>query len=162
MTTITYLEMREVGRWVARETRDSRFTVRESLVDQWQESRSFYRAVGEQCQWHDRRNWTEAQWRDHAAADVLRTFVAEHRTTSAGYFELRRDSTGDVEIAYFGLLPAFIGKGLGGPLLSQAIHRAWNWDAERVWVHTCTKDHPRALDNYLKSGFTVFKTETQE
>ncbi|MCH8193049.1 MAG: GNAT family N-acetyltransferase [Planctomycetes bacterium] len=162
MTTITYLEMRDADKWVLRKTRDPKFTVRESLADQWQESRSFYLAVGEQWQWQDQRDWTEAQWCDYAEADSLRTFVVEHRTTSAGYFELRREQTGDVEIVHLGLLPPFIGKGLGGPLLSQALRRAWNWDAKRVWLHTCSKDHPRALDNYLKKGFAVFKTETQE
>ena len=161
MTTTTYLEMRDADQWVPREARDPSFTVRESLVDQWQESRSFYQAVGEQCLWHDRRDWTESQWRDYAEADTLRTFVAAQRTISAGYFELRRDQSGAVEIAYFGLLPAFIGTGLGGPLLSHALRRAWRWDAKRVWVHTCTKDHTRALDNYLKSGFVVYKTETE-
>lgn len=161
MTTTTYLEIRDADQWVPREARDPSFTVRESLVDQWQESRSFYLAVGEQWHWHDRRDWTEAQWRDYAEADTLRTFVAAQRTISAGYFELRRDQSGAVEIAYFGLLPAFIGMGLGGPLLSHALRRAWRWDAKRVWLHTCTKDHARALDNYLKSGFVVYKTETE-
>ena len=52
-----------------------------------------------------------------------------------------------VEIAFFGLLPQFIGKGLGGYLLSEAIRKAWDLDASRVWVHTCTLDHPRALGN---------------
>ena len=154
--------MRDPDLWVLRETHDPRFALRESVVDQWQESRSFYLAVGEPWQWLDRRDWTEAQWRGYAAADTLRTFVVEHRTTSAGYFELRREQSGDVEIVNLGLLPPFIGKGLGGPLLSQALRRAWSWDAERVWLHTCSEDHPRALDNYLKSGFAVFKTETQE
>lgn len=162
MTTTTYLEMRDPDLWVWRETRDPSFTVRESLENQWQDSRSFYEAVGEPWQWVDQRSWTEAQWRGYAEADTLRTFVAEHRNTSAGYFELNQEQTGSVEIVYLGLLPTFIGQGLGGPLLSHALRRAWSWDAERVWLHTCSKDHPRALDNYLKKGFAVFKTETQE
>jgi GNAT superfamily N-acetyltransferase len=56
-------------------------------------------------------------------------------------------------------LPSFIGKGLGGPLLSTAISRAWEMGAKRVWVHTCTLDHPRALGNYQARGFAVYRTE---
>ncbi len=65
-----------------------------------------------------------------------------------------------VEIAFFGLLPQFIGKGLGGYLLSEAIRKAWDLDASRVWVHTCTLDHPHALGNYEARGLTIVREET--
>ena len=77
----------------------------------------------------------------------------------AGYFELRRDRDGGVEIAYFGLLPEFTGRGLGGHLLTAAVERAWAPGPERVWLHTNTLDHPAALPNYLKRGFTAFHSE---
>ena len=32
---------------------------------------------------------------------------------------------------------------------------AWRKHVARVWVHTCTLDHPRALDFYRKAGFTA-------
>jgi GNAT superfamily N-acetyltransferase len=64
-----------------------------------------------------------------------------------------------VEIRIFGLTPPFIGRGYGGPLLDSAVENAFTWGARRVWVHTCTHDHPNALNNYLKSGFKVFKVE---
>ncbi len=61
---------------------------------------------------------------------------------------------------YFGLLPEFIGRGLGGPLLTAAVRRAWEIPgARRVWLHTCTEDHPQALANYLSRGFSVFRVE---
>ena len=66
---------------------------------------------------------------------------------------------GNIEIKYFGLLSEFIGQGLGGPLLTAAIERAWAIPmTRRLWVHTCTSDHERALDNYLQRGFKLFKT----
>ena len=58
--------------------------------------------------------------------------------------------------AYFGLFPAFIGKGLGKYLLAWALDRAWSFNPRRVWVHTCDLDHPAALPNYLRAGFTVY------
>jgi GNAT superfamily N-acetyltransferase len=78
----------------------------------------------------------------------------------AGYFELRRQPDGAVEIAYFGLLPEFIGRGLGKFLLSEATRRAWELGATRVWLHTNTLDHAAALPNYLARGFSVVRTET--
>lgn len=78
---------------------------------------------------------------------------------TAGYFELRKCEDGSVEIAYFGLLPAFIGRGLGKHLLTCATEQAWAVGANRVWLHTCTLDDPAAKPNYLKRGFRPFKTE---
>ena len=75
-----------------------------------------------------------------------------------GYFELRRDRTDGVEIAYFGLLPEFTGRGLGGHLLTVAVERRGPHGTERVWLHTNTLDHPAALPNYLKRGFTAFRS----
>lgn len=76
--------------------------------------------------------------------------------TPAGYFELETQTDGNIEIAYFGLLPSFIGHGLGGALLTAAVERAWALGARRVWVHTCSLDHPRALPGYQARGFRVF------
>ena len=76
-----------------------------------------------------------------------------------GYFELRREVDGAVEIAYFGLLKEFTGRGFGAYLLTEAAERAWALGATRVWLHTSTLDHPAALPNYLKRGFQVFRTE---
>jgi ribosomal protein S18 acetylase RimI-like enzyme len=74
---------------------------------------------------------------------------------------------GDVEIKSLGLLPRFIGQGLGGHLLTVAVERAWapiedgGMGATRVWLHTCTHDHPHALHNYQARGFRVCKIEVE-
>lgn len=66
-----------------------------------------------------------------------------------------------MEIAYFGLAPRFIGEGIGGYFLSHAITSAWSWDGtKRVWVHTCTLDHPGALPNYQARGMTIYHVES--
>jgi GNAT superfamily N-acetyltransferase len=79
--------------------------------------------------------------------------------TPAGYFELREHDDGSAEIAYFGLLPAFIGRGWGKYLLTRATQAAWELGPNRVWLHTCTLDHPSALPNYLKRGFRPVRSE---
>jgi GNAT superfamily N-acetyltransferase len=82
--------------------------------------------------------------------------------TPAGYFELEEQADGNVEIVYIGLLPHFTSQGLGGQLVTLAVQRAWQKGAKRVWLHTCTMDHPRALANYLARGFRLFKEEQAE
>ena len=65
----------------------------------------------------------------------------------------------ETEISYFGLLEEYIGKGIGGYALSEAIKKSFERDIKRVWLHTCTLDHPNALKNYIARGMTVFKRE---
>jgi GNAT superfamily N-acetyltransferase len=123
-------------------------------------NRRMYEAVGGPWGWTDRLEWSDEKWYWYVDCPTLETWVGRLQGESAGYFELERQDGGDVEIAYFGLLPEFIGRGLGGQLLSAAVERAWQLPGtRRVWVHTCTKDHEHALDNYLQRGFELFKSE---
>ena len=124
-------------------------------------NRDFYREVGRDWQWLDRSDWTDEQWNQYAKRPGLETWIASIRDEPAGYFELDDQGSQGVEIAYLGLLPASIGRGLGGPLLSAAIERAWQLGTSRVWVHTCTLDHPRALANYLARGMQIYQIETR-
>jgi GNAT superfamily N-acetyltransferase len=122
--------------------------------------RFLYTAVGGDWYWIDRLPWSYAQWRERLADPRVETWVAYLCGTPAGYFELDRQDDGSVEIAYFGLLPGFVGKGVGGWLLTAAIERAWELDARRVWVHTCSLDGPNALGNYIARGMKLFKEES--
>jgi GNAT superfamily N-acetyltransferase len=121
-------------------------------------NRFLYVSVGADWAWVDRLLWSEEEWRTWVDRPQLTTWVAYLRGTPAGYFELEMQPGNSVEIAYFGLLPQFIGKGIGGILLTQAIECGWGLGAERVWVHTCTLDHPQALSNYQARGLRLFKT----
>jgi GNAT superfamily N-acetyltransferase len=80
----------------------------------------------------------------------------------AGFAELDRRIEGEIELVQFGLMPEFIGQGLGRYFIQWAIDKAWSYGPRRFWLHTCTKDHPAALPNYLKSGFTVYKEEVRD
>ncbi len=123
-------------------------------------NRNFYRMVGSSWNWTDRLKWSDEDWRRYVHRDALTTWLGRTDGEPVGYFELESQDEGNVEIVYFGLLPEFIGRGLGGPLLSAAVECAWNLPGtRRVWVHTCTDDHQHALDNYRKRGFEAFKTE---
>lgn len=124
---------------------------------------SFYRylyvEVGRPWRWVDRLPWTEEEIRAHLARPGIGLWLLTVRGTPAGYFELARHDDGAVEIAYFGLLPEFTGAGLGKWLLTEATRAAWDLGANRVWLYTCTFDHPAALPNYLRRGFTVISEE---
>ncbi len=158
--TITYLEMRAAQALRPKPFPQPAPVLQEISPKNWQLNRSLYRLVGRDWSWTDKLPWTEKQWRDYAEAENLRTFVARLEKEITGYYELRRDEIGDVEIAIFGIAPAFTGRGLGGALLTHAIEQSWKMSPARVWLHTCTLDHPAALPNYLARGMTVYKTET--
>ncbi|MFF5128760.1 GNAT family N-acetyltransferase [Streptomyces syringium] len=133
-------------------------------------SRFLYTAVGGSVSWTDRLPWPYERWQAYLARPGVETWVAYDRGTPAGYMELEPQDEGTVEIAYFGLLPAFQGRRLGGRLLSFGTARAWDlaerWPeltpTKRVWLHTCDKDGPHALANYERRGFRVFDTKTED
>lgn len=80
----------------------------------------------------------------------------------AGYCELERSADGsETELSYFGLMPDFIGLGLGRYFIDAAVDLAWAPGVKRVWVHTCDLDHPRAIGNYMAAGFAPFARETE-
>lgn len=119
-----------------------------------------YQLIGTDWEWGDLDDWTDDQWRAIIEREDQRTWVAYFRGCIAGYFELYRPDAVDVEIRYFGLAAECTGKGFGGLLLSYAIETSWNLHGtKRVWVHTCTFDHPSALTNYVARGMVVYKEE---
>jgi GNAT superfamily N-acetyltransferase len=122
--------------------------------------RYLYAEVGRNYHWVDRLGWTDAQITEHLGRPEVTLWVMYASGSPAGYFELERHEDGSTEIAYFGLLQEFIGRGLGGHLLSLAVRQAWSTGAGRVWLHTCTLDDAAAMPNYLKRGFKPFKQET--
>ncbi len=121
--------------------------------------RYLYREVGGPYYWLDRRDWTDEQIREYLSQPIT-LWLLTSGNAPAGYFELKQNDDDSIEIAYFGLLPDFVGKGLGKYLLVRAIEEAWALAPGRVWLHTCTLDHPAALPNYLERGFTATGTES--
>jgi GNAT superfamily N-acetyltransferase len=124
-------------------------------------NRFFYTAVGGDWYWIDRLAWTYQHWLDYLNRPELETWILSVDGLPAGYFELEAQLGGDIEVAYFGLLPRFIGQRLGGHLLTVAVERAWQRGARRVWLHTCTEDHPAALPHYQARGFRVYRHEVK-
>lgn len=156
----TYLEMDSPGQLTGRAPLPPGYIVRHEACDPAL-YRELYEGVGSDYHWRDRRAWTDEQLRAHLEDASIGIWVLRDGPAPRGFFELARHADGSVEIAYFGLMPIGIGKGLGRALLTSAIAEAWSLKPEpsRVWLHTCTLDHPAALPNYLARGFRVARTE---
>jgi len=122
-------------------------------------SRYLYAAVGRDWWWYSRLAWTRDEWETWVSRPDVETWVVYEHGAPAGYFELERQSGGDVEVVYFGLLPHAIGRGIGGWMLTEALRRAWTiGGTTRVWLHTCTLDGPHARANYQARGLRLFDT----
>jgi GNAT superfamily N-acetyltransferase len=159
--TTTYLAMFSPDQLRPRYLDDECFQVQAVNPADWRFNRQMYCTVGETFGWRDKRSWTDEQWRERVETPGLITFRALWADETIGYFELRDDGQCGIEIEYFGLLPGHYGRGVGGALLTRALEEAWRLCPERVWVHTCTLDHPAALANYEARGLRIYRTETE-
>jgi GNAT superfamily N-acetyltransferase len=158
----TYLELRDPAQFRPGSPLPPTARVVERRSCSPAEYRRLYAAVGGPWHWRDRLAWDDATLAAHLASPDIAVFELLVDGDSAGYFELRRSGAGEVEIAYFGLVPGFIGRGLGGALLTEAVREAWRFGGARVWLHTCTLDSPHALPNYKARGFTPYRVEQDD
>ena len=158
--TTWLLEMRDRAHLTPAHPPKTSFAVERTEIAQPELNRFLYTAVGGDWYWTGRLPWTYERWRAWLDRPEVETWVARSGGSPAGYFELEQQDGGDVELAYFGLMPQFIGQGLGGHLLTVAVARGWELPGtRRVWVHTCSLDHPSALANYQARGFEIFSVE---
>ncbi|MGB3199792.1 MAG: GNAT family N-acetyltransferase [Nodosilinea sp.] len=158
--TTWYLEMLDPAQLRPKLIEHADLEVRQAAVPCPEFSRFLYASVGGQWYWCDRLSWSRDRWLTYLDRPEVETWVAYLENTPAGYIELEAQLGGTVEIACFGLLPQFIGQGLGGHLLTVGIQRAWQRATHRVWVHTCSLDGPFAYQNYQSRGFTLYDTTT--
>ncbi|WP_204137452.1 GNAT family N-acetyltransferase [Halomicronema sp. CCY15110] len=157
--TTWYLEMRSPDDLRPKRANLPGLTVQQASIPSPEFSRFLYTSVGGHWHWSDRLPWTYDQWLAHLSRPELETWVAYLAGTPAGYCELIVQPDQSVKIEYFGLLPQFIGQGIGGHLLTCAIERAWEQTTRRVWLDTCSLDSQHAYKNYEARGFTRYKTE---
>ena len=123
--------------------------------------RYLYDAVGRVWRWHERRRFSDEKLGAILADPNVDVMVLYANGEPAGYAELDRRQAGEAELAYFGVTPPFIGKGVATLLLRAALESAWRENPTRVWVHTCNLDHPRALSFYQRAGFVPYKQVTK-
>jgi GNAT superfamily N-acetyltransferase len=122
--------------------------------------RYLYDAIGAEWMWYERKLLDDAQVATIIHDPRVEVNVLWVDGVPAGLAELDSREPPDVELAYFGLLPGFIGRRLGRFLLDWAVHHVWRSRPRRFWVHTCDLDHPRALGVYQKAGFRIYDRRT--
>ena len=121
---------------------------------------ALYDAVGRDYAWTDK----HAMARDDMSAWLQDPEVALYSLMAKGwpqgFFMLDWREPEVCDLAYFGLVPEAVGRGMGTWLLKTAIMTAWERESTRkLTVNTCTLDHPRALIQYQKNGFSPVRTE---
>lgn len=160
MATRTFLEMRSPD-----DLKPARVPPTAFAIERMQHCppamwRFLYTEVGRRYRWLDRLDWTDGEVRAYLEDPAVSLWLLTVEASPAGYFELRRHDDTSVEIAYFGLIHAFTGQGLGGHLLTVATREAWAMQPARVWLHTSDLDHAAALPNYLARGFQITRRES--
>jgi GNAT superfamily N-acetyltransferase len=156
--TVSYLQMFTPPSRVVPPPRDG-LTVLHARKPTVAYYRFLYATVGGPYHWLSRRKMNDEQLAAviHDPRDEVHVLHVEG--VPAGFAELDRRAEGEIELVQFGLMPEFIGQGLGKYFLQWTIDRAWSYGPRRFWLHTCTLDHPAALPNYRKAGFEVYKEE---
>jgi GNAT superfamily N-acetyltransferase len=123
--------------------------------------RFLYDQVGSDWNWMSRKHLA-----DTALAAIIHdpkdeVHVLHVGGVPAGFAELDRRIESEIELVQFGLIREFIGQGLGKYFLQWTVEHSWSYAPRRLWLHTCTDDHPAAIPNYLKAGFQIYMVETR-
>jgi GNAT superfamily N-acetyltransferase len=119
--------------------------------------RKLYRAVGQDWLWFSRLRMSDEELAGILQDTRVSLFTLSEDREDKGLLELDGRVGSELEIAYFGITRDLLGRGAGRYLMEHALSAAWDRSPKRVWVHTCTLDHPRALAFYMKAGFTPYK-----
>jgi GNAT superfamily N-acetyltransferase len=123
--------------------------------------RDLFRRVGENWIWFSRLAMQDAELAAIVHHPLVEVYVLKSGAEEAGLLELDFRTPHECELSFFGLAPPFVGSGAGRWLMSRAIELAWSRPIRRLWVHTCTFDHPAALAFYVRSGFRPFRLQIE-
>ena len=123
--------------------------------------RDLYRRVGEEWLWFSRLRMPDTDLAAiiHSPSVAVHAFEADG--VAEGLLELDFRVPGECELAFFGLTGRAQGTGAGRWLMNRALQLAWAQPIARLWVHTCTLDHPDALAFYVRSGFVPFRRQIE-
>jgi ribosomal protein S18 acetylase RimI-like enzyme len=129
-------------------------------IERWEnppvkEYLEIYKEIGQPYGWTGRLLKTTEELAEILHSETTEAWLFQVNGKVAGFFEFVRSEL-ETEIVYLGLKPEWIGKGLGQKLIRAAISKAGQ-NGEKVWLHTCERDHASALQAYLKAGFRIEK-----
>lgn len=145
-------------------TTEEKLTPRENMVIKRSNGISakqyltLYQLVGQCSRWPKRDLLEIENILQNPQIDVILLYLEEK---IVGLAELDRRQFPDIEIKYFGLLPEFIGQGLGSFFVDRIFRFGWNYTPNRLWGHIVDCDHPNAINTYERAGAHIYKQEIQ-
>ena len=156
---VTHLEM--TARPVLRPDPPGAWTLRRVEMPGLAWYRDLYRRVGEEWLWFSRLQMSDAELAAVIQSPLVEVYALVQDGQDEGLCELDFRQAGQCELAFFGVTAKLIGSGAGRWLMNRALERAWSPLVTRVWVHTCTLDHPAAVAFYQRSGFRAFRRQVE-
>jgi GNAT superfamily N-acetyltransferase len=156
---VTHLEM--TARPAPRPDPAGAWTLRRVEIPPLDWFRDLYRRVGEEWLWFSRIRMPDAELSAIIHSPMVEVYALEQEGRDEGLLELDFRDAGQCEIAFFGITAKLIGSGAGRWLMNRALELSWSRPVTRVWVHTCTFDHPSALAFYQRSGFRPFRRQIE-
>ena len=117
---------------------------------------ALYRAVGAPLRWDQRLLMPDAALRDFLSNPTTLLHILRLDGAAIGLCEFDGAGSPEIELTHFGLVPEAQGKRLGPYLLDQALRSAWSTRPQRIWLHTDTWDHPKAIATYQRAGFKIY------
>ncbi|AXC49718.1 GNAT family N-acetyltransferase [Paracoccus suum] len=125
------------------------------------EYRALFLKVGERWMWFSRVLMEDGALREILTNPKVESFEIREGNEAIGLLELDFSELDQCELSFLGLTAAATGKGLGRAIMNVAVEQAWSRQIRRFWVHTCTFDHPAALEFYIRTGFTPFSRQLE-
>jgi GNAT superfamily N-acetyltransferase len=156
---VTHLEMTE--RRALSVDPEGAWTLRRVEVPDLDWYRDLYRRVGQEWLWFSRLRMSDAQLAAIVQPALAEVYALVLDGRDEGLLHLDFRTAGQCELSMFGVTAKLIGNGAGRWLMNRALERAWSQAVTRVWLHTCTLDHPAALAFYQRSGFRPFRRQVE-
>jgi GNAT superfamily N-acetyltransferase len=156
---VTHLEMTE--RPAPRPDPQGAWSLRKVEAPDLDWFRDLYRRIGEEWLWFSRLQMTNAELAAMIQSPQVEIHALVHDGGDEGVLELDFGDAGQCELRLFGVTAKLIGGGAGRWLMNRALALMWSRPVTRVWVHTCSFDHPAALAFYQRSGFRPFRRQIE-
>jgi GNAT superfamily N-acetyltransferase len=123
--------------------------------------RALFHKVGDEYLWFSRIAMNRTELKTILDDPLEEVYAVDYGGSEEGLLELDFRTPDECELVFFGLTAKLVGTGTGRWLMNRAIERAWSKPIKRFWVHTCSLDHPNALDFYRRSGFVPYERKIE-
>ncbi len=155
---VTHLEMTARPAGVGR---DGPWVLRREPAPGLDWYRELHRRVGQDWLWFSRQQLDDAALAAIVRSPLVEVYALAHERHDEGLLELDFRKPGECEMVFFGVTEKLFGQGAGRWLMGEALERAWSHPIKRLWLHTCTLDHPAALAFYQRAGFRPFRRQVE-